>query len=101
MLRVFFTIVLPLLLPTALYLFWLRVAHWSPWGSEPGSQPSEPVRWAALPWVWLAGAGALLLAVVLFVVTVHFGTSEPGIYVPPRWEDGRIIPGHVEPGRSP
>jgi hypothetical protein len=100
MLRVFLTIVLPLLLPTALYLFWLRVAHWWPWGSQPESQRSEEVRWAALPWVWLAGAGALLLALVLFVVTVHFGTSEPGIYVPPRWEDGRIIPGHVEPGRS-
>jgi hypothetical protein len=101
MLRVFLTIVLPLLLPTALYLLWLRVAHWSPWGSPPGSQPSEAVRWAALPWVWLAGAGALLLALVLFVVTVHFGTSQPGIYVPPRWENGRITPGHVEPGRSP
>ena len=97
MLRVFFTILLPLLLPTAIYLVWLRVAHWSPWGPE----RSEAVRWAALPWIWLAGAGALLLALVLFVVTVHFGTSEPGVYVPPRWENGRIIPGHVEPARSP
>ena len=101
MLRVFFTIVLPLVLPTALYLLWLRVARWPLWGSQAGSPPSEEARWAALPWVWLAGAGALLLALVLFVVTVHFGTSEPGTYVPPRWEGGRIIPGHVEPGRNP
>jgi hypothetical protein len=93
MLRVFFTIVLPLLLPTALYLCWMRVAHWSPRG--------ETVRWTALPWVWLAATGALLLALVLFGVTVHFGTSVPGVYVPPRWENGRIVPGHIEPGRSP
>jgi hypothetical protein len=89
MLRVLLTIVLPLLLPTAVYLGWLYVAHWS--------QRDAAVRWAALPWLWLAGTGVLLLAVVLFVVTVHFGTSEPGTYVPPRWENGRIVPGHLEP----
>jgi hypothetical protein len=57
------------------------------------------MRWRALPWLWLAGAGAVLLAVVLFVVTVHFGTSEPGVYVPPRYEGGRVVPGHIEPAR--
>ena len=112
MLRVFFTIVLPLVLPTALYLLWLRVAHWlprgSPQGSPPpgspqespaGSQQGEWVQWAALPWVWLAAAGALLLALMLFVVTVHFGTAVPGTYVPPHAEGGRIVPGHVVPAK--
>jgi hypothetical protein len=93
MLRVFFTIVLPLLLPTAIYLAWLRVAHWS--------RADSGVQWTALPWLWLAGAGALLLALVLFVVTVHFGDSTPGAYVPPRLEDGHVVPGHIEPGRKP
>jgi len=93
MLRVFFTIVLPLALPTALYLLWMRIAQRAPRGPQDG----ESVRWAALPWVWLGGAGVLLLALVLFVVTVHFGTSQPGIYVPPRWENGKIVPGHVVP----
>jgi len=104
MLRVFFTIVLPLVLPTALYLLWMRLAHWlpwgAPWGSPEGSQPGEAVRWAALPWVWLAAAGALLLTLMLFVVTVHFGTAEPGTYVPPRWENGRIVPGHIDPAHN-
>jgi hypothetical protein len=103
MLRVFFTIVLPLVLPTVLYLLWMRLAQWLPWrslpGSPEGSQPGEAVRWAALPWVWLAAAGALLLTLMLFIVTVHFGTAEPGTYVPPRWENGRIVPGHIEPKR--
>ena len=95
MLRVFFTIVVPLVLPTALYLVWLRVAR----GSLHGRLQGETLRSAVLPWVGLAAAGVLLLALVLFVVTVHFGTSQPGTYVPPRWENGRIVPGHIEPAK--
>ena len=97
MLRVFLTIVLPLVLPTALYLVWIRLAHWSPRGSPEGPEQDAPVHWSALPWVWLAAAGALLFALMMFVVTVHFGTSQPGTYVPPHVEDGRIVPGHIEP----
>src|SRR5271170_1685905 len=97
MLRVFFTIVLPLVLPTALYLVWLRLVR----GSLQGSPQGDTQRLAVLPWVWLAAAGVLLLALVLFVVTVHYGTSQPGTYVPPRWENGRIVPGHIEPAKSP
>ena len=100
MLRVIFTIVLPLVLPTALYLLWMRLARWSPGGSTPEGEPSGSVRWAALPWLWLAGTGVVLLALVLLVVTVHFGSSTPGVYVPPRWENGRIVPGHVETGHD-
>lgn len=93
MLRVALTIVLPLILPTVLYLVWLRLANWS--------QDGDAAGWAALPWLWLAATGVVLLAAVLFVVTVHFGTSTPGVYVPPRYENGRIIPGHIEPSRRP
>lgn len=89
MLRVFLTIVLPLLLPTALYLLWVIT-----FGSEHGG---KVVRWTAVPWIWLAGAGAVLLAMVLFVVTIHFGSPQEGVYVPPRFEGGRIVPGHMEP----
>lgn len=91
MLRIVATIILPLLLPTALYLFWTLVVQ--------RSQPGDPVPWAALPWTWLVGIGAALMVVVLSVVTVHYGTSEPGTYFPPRWENGKVIPGHVEPKR--
>ena len=90
MLRVLLTIVLPLILPTALYLAWVRTTQWAEGGG---------VRWGALPWLWLVGAGTLLLILVLFVVNVHFGRTESGIYVPPRWENGHIVPGHIEPQR--
>ena len=89
MLRVFLTVVLPLLLPTLLYLLWVCT-----FGAE---HSGNVVRWTAVPWIWLAGAGVVLLALVLFVVTVHFGSPQEGVYVPPRWEGGRIVPGHIEP----
>jgi len=97
MLRVFVTIVLPLVLPTALYFFWMRLALWSPRGAE----EDDSVHRGATPWLWLAGAGALLLAGVLFVVIAGFGTSTPGVYVPPHTENGRIVPGHIEPRQNP
>ena len=86
--RILLTIVLPLLLPTALYLLWVNTLR-------PAREGSAISRTA--PWLWLAGAGVALLAIVLFVVTVHFGAPQEGVYVPPRWENGRIIPGHIEP----
>ena len=89
MLRVLLTVVLPLILPTALYLVWLRLAR-------PGAL-ADGVRWQALPFVWLAGAGAVLLALVLFIVSVHFGSPQQGTYVPPSLENGRVVPGHIEP----
>ena len=95
MLRVIFTIVLPLVLPTAVYLLWMWIANRT---SLRGSRQGGGVGWAALPWLWLAGTGVLLLVLVLFVVTGHYDSSTPGTYVPPRWENGRIIPGHIEPG---
>lgn len=93
MLRVVLTIVLPLLLPTAIYVAWLLTVQWS--------SPGETVRWATLPWIWLGVAGVLLLGTVLVVVTVHFGEPETGRYVPPRYEGGRVVPSHIEPTRKP
>jgi len=87
--RILLTIVLPLLLPTALYLLWVITLRPD---QRDGAMPRR-----ALPWVWLAGAGVALLMVVLFVATVGFGTPREGVYVPPRWENDHMIPGHIEP----
>lgn len=89
MVRVFLTIVLPLLVPTALYLLWVTALRTSDNG--------RATAWNSVPWVWLAAAGAVLLVIVLLVVTVGFGTAQQGVYVAPRYVDGHIIPGHVEP----
>jgi Family of unknown function (DUF6111) len=87
--RALLTIVLPLLLPTALYLVWVTTLR--------RPQQNGVALWTALPWMWLAGAGIALLAIVLFVVTVHFGAPQEGVYVPPHLQNGHIVPGHIEP----
>jgi hypothetical protein len=84
--REFLTIVVPLALPTVLYLIWLRVS-------------SGGIEWRLVPLIWAAGTGAALLALVLFTVTVHFGSAARGTYVPPQWRNGGIVPGHIEQAR--
>ena len=91
MLREFLTLFLPLVLPTVLYLVWLRAVRWS--------EGAGAVWWRGMPWVWLIASGVALTALLLFVVTVHFGTSVPGRYVPPHVEGGQIVPGYIEPAR--
>jgi hypothetical protein len=90
MIRVVLTILLPLLLPTALYVLWLVTL-----GRAELAAPVAP--WQRLPWTWLAVAGVGLVAVILAAAGVGIGRREEGAYVPPRIEGDRIIPGHVEP----
>jgi hypothetical protein len=92
MLRVVLMIALPVMLPTALYLMWVFALHPTD-GRAVG-------RGGVLPWIWLAAAGVALLALVLLVVTVGFGAPQRGIYVPPRYVNGHIVEGHVEPGST-
>jgi hypothetical protein len=93
MLRELLTLVVPLMLPTVLYLVWLQAMRWSEAGGA--------VSWRAMPWVWLAATGVILAALVLFVVTVHYGTATPGVYVAPHVENGEIVPGHIDPQKRP
>jgi hypothetical protein len=89
MLRILATIILPLLLPTILYVLWLAAVRRLPLA---GALP-----WRALPWPWLAGAGVLLAAAMLYAVGTRVGGERQGIYVPPQWIGGKIVPGHIEP----
>jgi hypothetical protein len=95
MIRAFLTVVLPLLLPTALYLLWAVAMRRA---ASPGV--ADLLR--GFPWVWLAAAGIALLAAVLVMAALGFGRgADTAHYVPPRAVDGQIVPGHVEPGSSP
>ena len=89
MTRVFLTIILPLFLPTALYVLWTVAAA----RFHPGPMPAA---WRDLPWLWLALAGAVL-AFVILATAVELGGTKNGVYVPPHLENGTIVPGHVEP----
>ena len=82
--RVFLTIIVPLLLPTALYFAWRFAAG----------------RGVTLPttWLWLIVAGLALACVTLVAVSTDFGGQRAGIYVPPHVSNGQVVPGHIEPG---
>jgi Family of unknown function (DUF6111) len=87
--RIFLTIVLPFLLPTILYVLWLVAMR--------RIELAGAASWRALPWPWLVAAGLMLMAALLYFVSIHVGGSAQGTYVPPQYIDGRIVPGHVVP----
>ena len=84
--RAFLAIIVPLLLPTALYLAW-RLAL--------GRGMNLPASW-----MWLLAAGVVLASLSLVFVTIDFGEPRGGVYVPPHVSGGKVVPGHVEPGSA-
>jgi len=95
MARILLQIVLPLLLPFAVYAAWVAVRQRQ---LERSGQAPAP-GWSEAPWVWLAAFG-VMLALAASLVSLLYGGEERGDYVPPQvGPDGRIIPGHVVPRR--
>ena len=81
--RVFLTIIVPLLLPTALYAVGRILA---------GKQIYVPSVW-----IWLTVVGLALASAVLVLLSVDFGEPKEGHYVPPHVNDsGTVVPGHIE-----
>ena len=86
--RQFLEVAFPLVLPTALYLLYMITAN-----RRGASAPGQPFWWREVPWLWLATAGAALVA-VCFVAFALFGGAPPGTaYRPARLIDGKIVPG--------
>jgi len=84
--RQFFEIILPLMLPTAIYVAYAVLLR--PRGG--GGMPE-------VPWIWLGGAGVLLLAVSLLAVALVGGAKPTDKYLPPKIVNGQIQQGHYEP----
>ncbi|WP_035691097.1 DUF6111 family protein [Azospirillum halopraeferens] len=84
--RAFLTFVLPLLLPTVLFVAWLA------WRARNGGPPLDLSR---LPWPWLAGSGVALLVLVLGAWALSGGAPPGTAYVPARMEGGRVIGGEA------
>lgn len=104
--RVFLTVILPLLTPSLLYVAWLFLrartgAAAGAGGAEDGASGGSG-RLAGLgedvPWLTLVSSGAVLALIV--TMTMYFVQpmgDRDSEYVPPRFEDGRIIPGEMRP----
>ena len=80
--RILLTYIVPLVLPTVLYVI-VRVLV----------QRRTPERWGDMPWPWLGVAGFVLLVLTLGWLALFSG-SEPGsAYRPPQVIDGAVSPG--------
>lgn len=88
---------LPILLPTAMYLLYLYALRRRAQAGG-GSMPSWIDR-GALYWSVIGG---LVLALVLFVGFAFIGGASPdAVYVPETYRDGETVPGHfIEPGET-
>jgi len=98
--RILLNYIIPLLLPTAAYFLWLWLmrrysgARGGDAGAAGGAE-DEGAETKPVPWLWLALAGLVLMAITLFALALRGGNTPGGTYVPPHIEDGRIVPGRV------
>lgn len=86
--------VLPLVLPAVVYFTWIFIAQQR--ARARGDESAAPMFGDA-PWTMLAVAGVILVALTLGALALFSGDDTETRYVPPRVEDGRIVPGHTEP----
>jgi len=99
--RVFLTVILPLLAPSLLYIAWVLMRPGT--APLPGSPQGSGGRLARLarddvPWFALMATGAVLTSaatIALYILQPSAGTD--AVYTPPRYENGRIIPGKMTP----
>ena len=86
MLRVLLQYLLPLLLPFLLYAAYVALAH--------GRMPSW-LDLSSRQWTLLGGTGLVLLMVSLLAWGLLSGSPAEEMYIPPRFEDGKIVPGRT------
>ncbi|MDG2244499.1 MAG: hypothetical protein P8L66_13525 [Rhodospirillaceae bacterium] len=91
MVRVFFIYALPFLLPLSVYLAWAwyRMGHVKRHGGEAPQIEKGP-------WPFLLLLGAILSLGVIATTALMRGADPGAKYTPPRYEDGRVIPGQLE-----
>lgn len=86
MIRIILTRLALFLLPFALYGLYLFLLRWRPDIARPQT-----------PWTGLFIAGLSLVVMSFVVLGLTEGESIEGVYIPPHVENGKIVPGHVEP----
>lgn len=86
MIRIALRLLLPVLAPFLAYFAWVWLMKRL--GSE---------RHWTHPWHWLSLAAVVCLLAVLGYAAVTDGGPAGSTYVPPSYENGRIVPGHYLP----
>ncbi|WP_135080419.1 DUF6111 family protein [Terasakiella sp. SH-1] len=86
--RIFFQYILPLLFPASLYLIWALY--------HKKTKPEEQhIDLSKGPWLKLLAAGLVLVLIGLVTLRQFDGEKPGGVYQPPVYQDGKIVPGHV------
>ncbi len=89
MTRILVQVILPLLVPIAVYALWTSYDRRRRGiGGLPG--------WEEGNWYWAAVAG-FGLVVAIFAVTMAATGNGDGTYQPARMQDGKIVPGRLGP----
>jgi hypothetical protein len=88
MIRIIVINLLLLLLPTVIYFSYIYLRR---------QQTPDAELMADAPIFWLLAMGAVMSLLVLIFFVDWTGNTPGGRYVAPRYEDGVIIPGHIEP----
>jgi len=72
-------------LPFALFVLYVTMVHKRQGRPRPDT-----------PWIWLSAAGLLLVIASFLYVGLTEGETTKGVYVPPQYVGGKIVPGHVD-----
>lgn len=90
MLRLLITRFWPILLPLVLYIVWMLSER-----RKAAKRGEELPGLADGPWIW-AVAASMLMAMGAFIWLGMSSEPETGTYIPPRLENGKVIPSHLE-----
>lgn len=91
MLRVLLSVVVPLLLPTALFFAYAWYV------ARRARRRGEEVREIDAPWSWLIVTGVGLAVLSVVATYVNDGAAPGGHYVPAHMENGTLVPGRTVP----
>lgn len=93
--RILIEYVLPVVLPTVLWLAWLAYAK-SRARARKQAEGQENLDWQAVPWTWLLAAGLVLAMVIATGMTLTEGYRTGGYHPAAIDDHGRMIPGRID-----
>lgn len=96
MVRILFSYVLPLVLPTIFYFMWMGWIRQKINAARRAGEDIEHIK-IKTPWVRLVLAGVVLLVIGLTIIAVVGGSPANSNYQAPRFEGGKILPGEMTP----